>query len=68
MEPQIRTLVDISDSKAALAGQAGLVLERASWAGQVFQRYDRDATMTIVDAVARAAHDNAGRLAEAAVQ
>lgn len=68
MEPQIRTLVDISDSKAALAGQAGLVLERASWAAQVFQRYDRDATQAIVGAVARAAHDNAGRFAEAAVQ
>ena len=68
MEPQIRTLVDISATKAALAGQAGLVLERGDWAAQMFQRYDRDATVAIVDAVARAAHDNAGRFAEAAVQ
>lgn len=68
MEPQIRTLVDISGSAAALAGQAGLMLERGGWAAQVFQRYDRDATLAIVDAVARAAHDNAGRFAEAAVQ
>ena len=68
MEPQIHTLVDISGSKAAMAGRANMMLERAGWAAQVFQRYDRHATMAIVDAVARAAHDNAAHFAELAVQ
>ena len=67
MDPQIHTLVDISGSKAAMAGRADLVLERAGWAAQVFQRYDRDATMAIAEAVAHAAYDNAGRFAELAV-
>lgn len=67
MEPVVRTLVDISDSKAALSAKADMMLERGRWASQVFQRYDRAATMRIVDAVAQAAHDNAGRFAEAAV-
>ena len=68
MEPQIHTLVDISGSKAAMAGRADLVLERAGWAAQVFQRYDRDATMAIAEAVAHAAYDNAAHFAELAVQ
>ncbi len=68
MEPQIHTLIDISGSKAAMAGRADLVLERAGWAAQVFQRYDREATTAIVEAVAHAAYDNAGRFAELAVQ
>ena len=68
MEPQVRTLVDISGSKAAMSGRASLMLERAGWAAQVFQRYDRDATMAIVDAVAKAAFDHAGRFAEMAVE
>ena len=67
MEPVVRTLVDISGSQAALASKADMMLERGRWAAQVFQRYDRAATMRIVDAVAQAAHDNAGRFAEAAV-
>ena len=45
MEPQIRTLVDIAGSKADLHGRADMMLERARWAGQIFQRYDRPATM-----------------------
>ncbi len=68
MEPQVRTLVDISGSPAALKGRADLVLERARWAAEIFQRYDRDLTMAIVDAVAAAAHGNAGRYAEWAVK
>ena len=68
MEPQIRTLVDISGTPAALQGQADIVLERARWATTVFQRYDREATMAVVDAVAEAAHDNAGLYAEWAVR
>ena len=35
MEPQVRTLVDISASRAALSGRADLVLERARWAAEV---------------------------------
>ena len=53
MEPQIRTLVDISESKAGLQGRANIVLERARWASYVFQRYDRATTMEIVDAPAQ---------------
>jgi acyl-CoA reductase-like NAD-dependent aldehyde dehydrogenase len=68
MEPQVRTLVDISASRAALSGRADLVLERARWAAEVFQRYDRDMTMAIVDAVAAAAHQHAGRYADWAVE
>ena len=60
MEPQVRTLVDISDTKAARLGAADMMLERGRWACQVFQRYGRDQVMAIVDAVARAAHDKAG--------
>lgn len=68
MEPQIRELVDISASRAALEGRADMVLERAQWAAQVFQRYDRDTTMAIVDAVARCAYDSAGKYADWAVE
>ncbi|MEP9374401.1 aldehyde dehydrogenase family protein [Mesorhizobium sp. KR1-2] len=68
MEPQIRTLVDIAGSKADLHGRADMMLERARWAGQIFQRYDRNATMAIVDAVAKAAHANAGKYADWAVE
>lgn len=68
MEPQARVLVDISDSPAALAGRADMVLERARWAAEVFQRYDRDTTMAIVDAVAAAAHEHAARFADWAVR
>lgn len=68
MEPQIRTLVDISDSAAALHGRADMVLERAKWASAVFQRYDRATTQSIVDAVATAAHDQAAHYAEWAVR
>ena len=68
MEPQVRTLVDISESPAALEGRADMVLERARWATTVLQRYDRAATMKIVDAVATVAHDNASYFAEWAVR
>ena len=68
MEPQIRTLVDIADTPATLAGQADIVLERGRWAAEIFQRFDRELTMSIVDAVARAAHENAGRYADWAVE
>ncbi len=68
MEPQIRTLIDISGTPAALQGQADIVLERARWATTVFQRFDRASTMAIVEAVAAAAHDNAARYAQWAVE
>ncbi len=68
MEPQVRDLVDISSSHAALSGRADLLLEKARWAAQIFQRFDRDATMAIVDAVAASAHQNAGKYADWAVE
>lgn len=68
MEPQIRTLVDISSTPAALNGRADMMLERAHWASAVFQRYDRQQTMAIVDAVAAAAHANAEKYAKWAVE
>ena len=67
MEPQVRTLVDISGTRAVLNGRADMVLERARWAAEVFQRYDRESTMAIVDEVAAAAHKHAARYAEWAV-
>lgn len=68
MDPVIRTLVDISGSEAALRGRADLMLERARWAAQMFQRYDRGHTLAIAEAVARAAHAKAGDYAEWAVR
>ena len=68
MEPQIRTLVDIAGTKAALTGRADMILERARWAAEVFQRYDRETTMEIVDQVASIAHEHAERYAEWAVK
>lgn len=68
MEPQIRTLIDISESAAARHGQADVVLERARWAATIFERYDRATVMAIVEAVADAAHNNAGHYADWAVK
>ncbi len=68
MEPAIQKLVDISDTPAAMQAQANMVLERARWAAQVFQRYDRDLTLRIAEAVARVAHANAGKYADWAVR
>lgn len=68
MEPQIRTLVDIADTNAARAGQADMMLERGRWASQVYQRYDRDRVMAIVEAVARTAHEKAGGYGEWAAE
>ena len=68
MEPQIRTLVDISESPAAMQGKADMVLERARWATTVLQRYSREDTQKLVDAVAEAAHQHAGYFAELAVK
>ena len=68
MEPVVRTLVDISQTPAALKGRANIVLERARWASEVFQRYDRETTLRIVDAVAAAANANAQKYADWAVE
>ena len=68
MEPQVRTLVDISATEAAMQGRADMVLERARWASAVFQRYGREATFAIVDAVASAAHESAEEFGEWAVR
>ena len=68
MEAEIRTLIDISGTPAARHGMADMMLERARWAATAFARYDRDATMAIVDAVAARAHDHSAHFAEAVVQ
>ena len=44
------------------------MLERAKWAAEVFQRYDRDRTYAIAEAVAREAHAKAATYAEWAVR
>lgn len=68
MDPAIANLVDISGSEAALRGQAEMMLERARWAAEVFQRYDRARTYAIAEAAAKAAHAKAGEYAEWAVR
>jgi len=68
MQPQIRTLVDISQSSAAYAAQAELLLERAHWAASSFERLDLAATWRIARAVADSAHANARHFAELAVR
>ncbi|MBT3557495.1 MAG: aldehyde dehydrogenase family protein [Rhodospirillales bacterium] len=68
MTESASVLIDITDSPAALNAQVGMVLERARWASQVYQRYDRDATLAITEAVARVAHSKAAEYAEWAVR
>ena len=68
MEPNVKALVDITGTKADLGGRADMMLERARWAARIFERYDRRATMVIVDAVAKAAHADAGKYADWAVK
>ena len=68
MDPEVRTLVDISETPAALESQADIVLERAKWAAEIFQRYDRDMTMNIVNNVAKVAYQNADKYANWAVE
>jgi acyl-CoA reductase-like NAD-dependent aldehyde dehydrogenase len=64
----IHDLIDISQSPAALTARADLMLERAKWAAEVFQRYDRDRTYAIAEAVAREAYAKAASYAEWAVR
>jgi acyl-CoA reductase-like NAD-dependent aldehyde dehydrogenase len=68
MDPAIKSLVDISGSEASLRASADMMLERARWAGEMFQRYDRARTFAIAEAVAEAAHAKAGEYAEWAVR
>jgi acyl-CoA reductase-like NAD-dependent aldehyde dehydrogenase len=67
MDPAIQSLVDISGAEASLKARADMMLERARWAGEVFQRYDRARTYAIAEAVAKVAHAKAGEYAEWAV-
>ncbi len=67
MDPQIRNLIDIDASPAALRSKADILLEQARWAAQVFQRYDRATTLEIAEAVARVAHEKAAEYGERAV-
>ena len=68
MDPQIRQLVDISHTPVAMRSRAEMILDRARWASRIFQRYDRETTLRIADAAARAAHAKAGDYAEWAVR
>ncbi len=68
MDAAIAQLVDISGSDAAMQAKADMMLERACWASQVFQRYDRERTYAIAEATARAAFDKAGEYGEWAVR
>lgn len=68
MDPAIAQLVDISQSEAAMRAAADMMLERARWASQVFQRYDRERTYAIAEAAARAAHAKAGEYGDWAVK
>ncbi|HUF45798.1 MAG TPA: aldehyde dehydrogenase family protein [Aestuariivirgaceae bacterium] len=68
MDPAIQSLVDISTAPASLKARAEMMLERARWAAEVFQRYDRGRTYAIAEAVAKAAHAKAGEYAEWAVR
>ena len=68
MDPQIRQLVDISDTPVAMRSRAEMILDRARWASRIFQRYDRETTLRIADAVARVAYAKAGDYASWAVR
>ena len=68
MDPRIRQLVDIGHTPVAMRARAEMILDRARWASQIFQRYDRETTRRIADAAARAAHARAGDYAEWAVR
>jgi acyl-CoA reductase-like NAD-dependent aldehyde dehydrogenase len=68
VDAAIQNLVDISTTPAALYAKADTVLERARWASQVFQRYDRDKTLSIARATAEAAYAKAGEYADRTVR
>ena len=68
MDPQIRQLINIDHTTVAMRARAEMILDRARWASQIFQRYDRETTLRIADSAARAAHEKAGEYAEWAVR
>ena len=68
MNPALKILADSNETPEALRARADMVLERAKWAAEVFQRYDRANTLAIADAVARVAHAKAGEYGEWAVR
>ncbi len=67
MDPAVKNLIDIDSSAAAMRSKADVLLEQARWAAQVFQRYDRETTLEIAEAVARVAFEKAGEYAERTV-
>lgn len=68
MASQTPQLVDISHTPVAMQARAETILDRARWAAQVFQRYDRTTTQDIAEAVAEVAFQKAQQYAEWAVQ
>lgn len=64
METSVQRVLDISQSPAALQAKAELVLETGRWAAAEFGRYDRQRTLEIALAVAKAAHAKAGEYAD----
>lgn len=68
MDAAVLSVLDISASEAALRARADMVLERARWAADVFERYDRATTYAIAEAAAKAAHAKAAEYAEWAVR
>ena len=68
MPSPLEALIDLSGTPAALTAQADTMLERARWASEVYQRYDRTRVMRIAEAVANAAHEKAEAYAEWAVR
>jgi acyl-CoA reductase-like NAD-dependent aldehyde dehydrogenase len=62
------SLIDIRETKAGQMGKSDLVLEKARWAASIFNRYNRQTTMAIAEAVSNAAFEMAAEFAEKAVE
>ena len=59
---------DLPPIEAAGVPRARQMLERARWATRAYGTYDRDSVLRIVEAVTRAAEENAEKYAEWAVR
>ena len=59
---------DLPPIEAAGVPRARQMLERARWATRAFATYDRDSVLRVVEAVVRAAEENAEKYAEWAVR
>jgi acyl-CoA reductase-like NAD-dependent aldehyde dehydrogenase len=68
MDPQIATVLDTATTETGARARADMVLERASWAAQVFSRYDLARTRSIAMHAAEAAHRMAGEYGDWAVR